>query len=61
MIGSIPSKQITTALEKQYGIKVDKRKLDLPQPIRALGYRNVKATLYPGVEASIRVHVTEQK
>ncbi|KRK73834.1 50S ribosomal protein L9 [Lacticaseibacillus nasuensis] len=61
LFGSIPSKQITTALEKQYGIKVDKRKLDLPQPIRALGYRNVKATLYPGVEASIRVHVTEQK
>ncbi|WP_179393761.1 50S ribosomal protein L9 [Lacticaseibacillus absianus] len=61
LFGSIPSKQIAQALEKQYQIKVDKRKMDLPEPIKALGYRNVSVTLYPGVEANIRVHITEQK
>lgn len=61
LFGSIPSKQIAQALDKQYQIKVDKRKMDLPEPIKALGYRNVKISLYPGVDATIRVHVTAQK
>ncbi|MFD1484998.1 50S ribosomal protein L9 [Lacticaseibacillus baoqingensis] len=60
LFGSIPSKQIAQALEKQYQIKVDKRKIDLPEPIKALGYRNVKISLYPGVDATIRVHITAQ-
>ncbi|MCI1894328.1 MAG: 50S ribosomal protein L9 [Lactobacillus sp.] len=61
LFGSIPSKQIAQALDKQYQIKVDKRKMDLPEPIKALGYRNVTVHLYPGVDAKIRVHVTAQK
>ncbi len=51
LFGSIPSKQIAQALEKQYQITVDKRKMDLPEPIKALGYRNVTVHLYPGVDA----------
>ncbi|WP_125571920.1 50S ribosomal protein L9 [Lacticaseibacillus songhuajiangensis] len=57
LFGSVPSKQIAQALEKQFGYKVDKRKIDLEEPIRALGYRNVMVQLAPGVNAKIRVHV----
>lgn len=57
LFGSIPSKQITDALQKQYKVKVDKRKLDLKQPIRALGFTNVPAKLHPEVIATIKVHV----
>ncbi|KRM55345.1 50S ribosomal protein L9 [Lacticaseibacillus sharpeae] len=60
LFGSVPSKQIAQALEKQFGYKVDKRKIDLPEPIRALGYRNLTVQLAPGVDAKIRVHVVEQ-
>lgn len=60
LFGSISSKKIVEGLEKQYGIKVDKRKLNLPEPIKTLGYTNVHAKLFKGVEATIRVHVTEQ-
>lgn len=34
LFGSIPSKQIATALEKQFGVKLDKRKIELPEPIK---------------------------
>jgi large subunit ribosomal protein L9 len=61
LFGSIPSKQIATALERQYQIKVDKRKIDLKQPIRSLGFTNVPVNLFPGIDARIRVHVLEQK
>lgn len=57
LFGSVPSKQIAQALEKQFGYHVDKRKIDLPEPLRALGYRNVNVHLFPNVTAKIRVHV----
>lgn len=60
LFGSIPSKQIAQALEKQHGIKVDKRKIDLDEPLRAFGFRNVPVKLHPEVEATIRVHVIEE-
>ena len=60
LFGSISSKKIVEGLEKQYGIKVDKRKLELPEPIKSLGYTNVPVKLFKGVEAVIRVHITEQ-
>lgn len=60
LFGSIPSKQIAQALAQQYQIKVDKRKIDLPEPIKALGYRNVTVRIHPEVEATIRVHVVTE-
>lgn len=60
LFGSISGKKIVEGLEKQYGIKVDKRKLELPEPIKSLGYTNVPVKLFKGVEAVIRVHIMEQ-
>ncbi|MFD1319083.1 50S ribosomal protein L9 [Loigolactobacillus zhaoyuanensis] len=60
LFGSIPSKQIAQALKQQYQIEVDKRKIELAEPIRALGYRNVPVKLYGDVTAKIRVHITEK-
>lgn len=60
LFGSISGKKIVEGLEKQYGIKIDKRKLELPEPIKSLGYTNVKVKLFKGVESTIRVHITEQ-
>ncbi|MBP2058910.1 large subunit ribosomal protein L9 [Lactobacillus colini] len=60
LFGSISSKKIVEGLEQQYGLKIDKRKLELPEPIKALGYTNVKVKLFKGVESTIRVHITEQ-
>lgn len=60
MFGSISSKQIVTALKKQYNIKLDKHKLQLSAPIKALGYVNVPVKLHPQVKASVRVHIAEK-
>ncbi len=47
------------ALEDQYGIKVDKRKAELPQPLKALGFANVPVKLHPEVTATVRVHIVQ--
>lgn len=60
LFGSIPSKQIATALEKQYKVKIDKRKIELENPIRSLGFTNVPAKLHPDVTATLKVHVGEE-
>lgn len=59
LFGAISSKQVTEELEAQFGIKLDKRKLDM-ESIRSLGVTQVKAKLYSDVVATLKVHVVEE-
>jgi len=60
LFGSITTKQIAEALNKTDGIKVDRRKMDLPDAIRALGFTNVPIKIHPEVTATLKVHVIEE-
>lgn len=60
LFGSITNKQIAETLKKEHGYKVDRRKIELDQPIRALGYTTVPVKLHPEVSGSVKVHVSEQ-
>ncbi|WP_270915059.1 50S ribosomal protein L9 [Staphylococcus saprophyticus] len=60
LFGSVSTKQITQSLQQQHDIKIDKRKMDLPNGIHALGYTNVPVKLDKEVEGTIRVHTVEQ-
>ncbi|MCA2195409.1 50S ribosomal protein L9 [Staphylococcus aureus] len=60
LFGSISTKQIAEALKAQHDIKIDKRKMDLPNGIHSLGYTNVPVKLDKEVEGTIRVHTVEQ-
>ncbi|GAA0502009.1 50S ribosomal protein L9 [Virgibacillus sp. MSP4-1] len=60
LFGSITSKQIADELNKTHNIKVDKRKIELDEPIRALGYTNVPVKLHQEVTGTIKVHVGEK-
>lgn len=60
LFGSIPSKQIADALNKQYSIKLDKLKIELEQPIRALGYTKVPVKLHSKVTATITVQTVQE-
>lgn len=61
LFGSITSKQIAEELNKAHSIKIDKRKLDLVDPIRSLGVTNVPVKLHHEVTATLKVHVKEVK
>lgn len=60
LFGSITNKQIADELAKTYGHKLDKRKIELDEPIRNLGYTNVPVKLHSEVSGTIKVHVTEK-
>ncbi|BFH18095.1 50S ribosomal protein L9 [Paenibacillus melissococcoides] len=59
LFGAITTKQIAEALSKMK-LKIDKRKIELDEPIRSLGYTNVTIKLHPDVKATVKVHVTEE-
>lgn len=60
LFGSVSSKQVADALQKAHGIKLDKRKMTLPDGIRSLGYTNVPVKLHQEVSATLKVHVIEE-
>lgn len=60
LFGSITTKQIADALAKKEGIKVDRRRMELPDAIRSLGYTNIPIKLHVDVTATLKVHVTEE-
>lgn len=59
LFGAISSKQVVQALEDQFNIKLDKRKLEM-DAIRALGVTQIKAKLHNEVTATLKVHVVEE-
>ncbi|MCM3720136.1 50S ribosomal protein L9 [Fictibacillus phosphorivorans] len=59
VFGSVTSKQIADGLKEQ-GIKIDKRKIELAEPIKSLGYTNVPIKIHSKVTGTVKVHVTEE-
>lgn len=58
LFGSITSKDIAEALEKQENIKIDKKKIVLDNPIKQTGETQVVLKLFPEVSATLKVNVT---
>lgn len=56
LFGAVSTKQIAEALQKEHGIKIDKRKMEC-EGIRSLGYTNVPVKLHQEVKATLKVHV----
>lgn len=57
--GSITAKKISEELQKQFGVKVDKRHIILDHPIRAIGLVEVPVKLHKEVTAEIKLAITE--
>lgn len=59
LFGSITSKDIAKALSEQK-VKVDRRKIELKEPIRALGFATVPVRVYLDTVVSLTVEVVSQ-
>ena len=60
IFGSISTKQIVDALEKEYGQSIDKRKILLNDNIKTLGVTPVVVQLHPKVKTEFSVLVTNK-
>ena len=57
VFGGVSSKEIAEKLEKEYGIKIDKKKIELKDTIKTLRITKVPIKLYEGVIGSLKVEV----
>jgi large subunit ribosomal protein L9 len=55
--GSVSSKEIAAALKEQFGLDLDKKKLQLADPIKNAGSYTVSVKLHPQVTAEMKVNV----
>ena len=57
--GSFTNKKIAEELQKQFGIKIDKRHIQVQAPIRAVGLIDVPVKIYQDVTSVINLRVKE--
>ncbi len=60
LYGSVTAKDIAEHLESDHGIRIDKRKLVVSDPIKAYGKYEIDAKLYPEVSGKVYVLVCEK-
>ncbi len=58
--GSVTAMDISAALKEQYGIEIDKRKIVMPDPIKAFGNYTFDVKLYAEITGKLNVIVTEK-
>jgi large subunit ribosomal protein L9 len=57
LFGAVTTADVAEAVAKVGGPKVDRRKVELPQPIKSLGDYSVLVRLHPEVQAKVAVSV----
>jgi large subunit ribosomal protein L9 len=57
LFGSVTAADIVAAVSARAGVDLDRRKLDLDEPLKALGTAEVPVQLHPDVTATITVEV----
>lgn len=60
LFGSVTGKEIVQAFKDQCKVDIDKKKIQLAEPIRSFGVFDVKVKLHPQVTGSLKVKVKEQ-
>ena len=59
LFGSITSKDIADAIKTQLSLDIDKKKIELKNPVKQLGHFDVEIKLYPEVKGVLTVEITD--
>jgi large subunit ribosomal protein L9 len=57
LFGSVTAANIADAIDRARGVRVDRRRIKLEEPIRSLGTHQVPVQVYGDIEASVKVIV----
>ncbi|MGS0765923.1 50S ribosomal protein L9 [Syntrophomonas curvata] len=57
LFGAVTAREISEAINQEFKVKLDKKKVDLGDPIKHLGEYPVKLKIYPSLQAQIMVRV----
>lgn len=57
IFGSITTKEISIELQNQYNIEIDKKKINLKEPIKEIGVFNIEIKLYDGIIGKLKINI----
>ncbi len=57
VFGSVSTKEVAAAAKAQYGVDIDKKKMQLNEPIKSLGVHLVPVRIHPKVMGELKVKV----
>lgn len=57
LYGSVTAQEVADAIQAGYGVEVDKRKVEIKDPVRQLGDYEVNVRLYTGVSSKMILRV----
>lgn len=60
LFGAVTSREIAEAVAAAYGISIDRRKVELPEPLKEVGTYRVSLKLHPQVAAEVEVRVVPE-
>lgn len=60
LFGSVTAQDIAEAITTATGVELDKRRVELDEPLKALGDYEIAVKLYQGVTAKVTVKVTAE-
>lgn len=60
LFGAITAREVSDILQKELGVVIDKKKIDISDPLKHLGEYQVKVKIYPTIQAEINVIVAAE-
>ena len=61
LYGTVTNEQLAQALKEQYGVEVDKRKIELEEPVKAVGQVLATVRLAAGVSTRMIVNIVAEE
>lgn len=59
LYGSVTHQDVANAIQTTFGVQVDKRKIEFPENIKALGQYNIKIKLSEGLQTELKLKVSK--
>lgn len=60
LFGSVTAQDIADAITRQFGLEIDRRRLEVSETLKTLGEHAAEARLYPGVSARMTVRIERE-
>ena len=61
LFGSVTTEDLSNAIREARGLRIDRRHIQLDDPIKSVGTHMVSVEVAPGVTATVKTIVVEQK
>ncbi|HWP98728.1 MAG TPA: 50S ribosomal protein L9 [Syntrophomonadaceae bacterium] len=60
LFGAVTTREIAEVLKQELHVDIDKKKIDLAEPIKHLGQYQIKLKIYPSIQAEFKVIVAAE-